>query len=77
MDRIEAAGLQVEPVLHAFVAEALDGTPVSADTFWTGLARLVAELAPENAALLARRDELQRQVNQWHAEHAARPIDAS
>ena len=76
MDRIEVANLKVAPVLHAFIAEALDGTAVAADTFWTGLARLVADLAPENAALLARRDELQRQIDHWHAEHAARPIDA-
>ncbi len=77
MDRIEVATLKVAPVLHAFIAEALEGTGVGADTFWTGLAQLVVDLAPVNAALLARRDELQRHIDHWHAEHAARPIDAA
>jgi malate synthase len=77
MNPIEVAGLQVAPVLHRFVDEALVGTGVSADTFWTGLSGIVTELAPVNAALLARRDEMQRQIDAWHNEHAAKPIDAA
>ncbi len=76
MDRIEAAGLQVAPELHAFIAEALPGTGVTEHAFWAGLAGLVTELAPRNAALLARRDELQRRIDHWHRDNAARPIDA-
>ena len=76
MDRIDAAGLKVAPVLHAFIAEALPGTGVSQDAFWTGLAAMVAELAPQNAALLARRDEMQRQIDHWHQDHPAKPINA-
>ena len=75
MERIDVAGLKVAKVLHDFIAEAVPGTGVSAEGFWTGFSALVAGLAPRNAMLLAKRDELQRQIDRWHAEHAARPID--
>jgi malate synthase len=77
MNTIEVAGLKVAPVLHGFIDEALAGTGVDADTFWTGFAGIVADLAPVNAALLAKRDEMQRQIDAWHTEHAAKPIDAA
>ncbi len=77
MDRIDVAGLKVAKVLHDFMAEAVQGTGVSADAFWTGFAALLTDLAPRNAALLARRDELQRHIDHWHGAHAAKPIDAA
>ncbi len=77
MKRLDAAGLKVAPVLHAFIDEALPGTGVTCDQFWAGLAGIVADLGPQNGALLARRAELQRQIDGWHSDHAARPIDAA
>ncbi len=63
--------LEVADVLYSFVSdEVLPGTEVSADDFWASLENIVAELGPRNAALLARRDELQEQIDQWHRDHA-------
>jgi malate synthase len=77
MDRIETHGLRVAAPLYDFVAnEALPGTGVSQDAFWSGFAALVHDLAPRNAALLARRDELQAQIDAWHASHPAPPHQA-
>ena len=76
MERIEAAGLKVASVLHAFVGEALPGTGVTADGFWSGFADMVRTLAPRNATLLARRDTLQAQIDEWHASQKTGPIDA-
>ena len=75
MDRVDVAGLQVASELHGFIAEALPGTGIEADAFWTGFAALVRDLAPRNAALLARRDELQRQIDEWHLSQSAKPHD--
>ena len=75
MTHLDAAGLKVAPVLHAFIAEALPGTGVTEAAFWTGLARIVADMAPANAALLAKRDEMQAKIDAWHGQNATRPID--
>ena len=74
--RIDACGLQVEARLHRFVeAEALPGTGVSAEAFWSALAALVRDLAPRNRELLAVREEMQRRIDAWHREHRDRPHD--
>jgi malate synthase len=58
---------EVDRTLRAFVEdEALPGTGIAAQVFWSGLEALLRELAPENAALLRRRDELQSQIDAWH-----------
>jgi len=61
------SGLSVHSLLVDFVEnEALPGLDVTADQFWTGFARMVGEHMPTNAALLARRDQLQGQIDEWH-----------
>jgi len=77
MDRIDAAGLRVATELHDFIADALPGTGVEADAFWTGFAAMVRDLAPRNAELLARRDVLQRQIDEWHLSQVGKPHDAA
>jgi malate synthase len=72
----QRATLRVHPHLAAFIEqEALPGTGIAPDTFWTGLATLVSTMAPRNRALLARRDALQSQIDAWHHTHPALPID--
>ena len=67
--RVTRADLRVAPELAAFVEnEALPGTGVDAAAFWKGLAALVRDFGPRNAALLARRDELQAAIDAWHRE---------
>ena len=61
--RIDKHGLQVATPLAAMIDnEALPGTGVGADQFWRGLSELIHTLGPKNRALLARRDELQAQI---------------
>ncbi len=74
-DRIEIAGLRIAPELHAFVAdEALPGTGVDANAFWTGFSAIVHDLAPKNRALLAKRDAIQEKMDAWYRENGA-PVD--
>ena len=75
-NRVERAGLQVDAALAAFVeGEVL--APLARDIagFWKGFAALVADFAPRNRALLARRDDLQAQIDAWHLARAGKPID--
>ena len=61
------AGLQVAEALVRFAEEkALPGTGVEASHFWQGVADILARCAPVNRALLARRDEIQTQLDNWH-----------
>ena len=61
------SGLSVHSLLVDFIEnEALAGLAVTAETFWAGFAAMVAEHAPTNAALLAKRDHLQSQIDDWH-----------
>jgi malate synthase len=68
---IHRAGLTVDAKLDAFVMnEALRGTGITPDVFWTGFSALVHDLAPHNRALLKKRDELQAQIDEWYRAHA-------
>ena len=61
------SGLSVHPLLVDFVErEALPGTDIAAEQFWSGFAAMLAEHVPTNAKLLARRDQLQGQIDDWH-----------
>lgn len=76
--RVQVAGLDVAEALHRFVTEeALPGSNLDADTFWQGVASLIDDLAPRNRDLLARREELQAQLDRWHEEHPGVPDAAA
>ena len=63
-------GLQVATVLQQFVDEqVLPGTGIAPAAFWKGFSEIVHTLAPKNAALLAERDRLQAQLDDWHRAH--------
>ena len=66
-DRVTVGNLRVARVLHDFIThEALSGTGLDPDSFWAGVDKLVTDLAPQNQDLLARRDDLQAQIDKWH-----------
>ena len=67
---VSHAGLQIAEELSHFVeTRALDGTGISADTLWQGLASILTQFVPQNRALLAKRDELQAKIDAWHRAH--------
>lgn len=75
--RINKDGLQVDPALVSFIEDqALPGTGVAAADFWGGFSALVHELGDKNRALLAKREEMQAQIDQWHLAHKGQAHDA-
>ena len=77
-DRVQVGGLDVAEVLHRFVTEeALPGSGVDPDAFWTGAEAIIHELAPRNRELLQRRAELQAQLDDWHRDHPGTPDAAA
>src|SRR5258708_39004869 len=68
--------LAIDKVLYDFVnREAIPGTGVQAGPFWSGLSALVRALAPRNAELLLRRDELQSKIDAWHRQNPGAAFD--
>ena len=74
---VTRAGIEADPQLAAFIeTEVLGPLGRDADDFWTGFANLLGSFAPRNAALLAKREELQTKIDAWHSERAGQPHDA-
>lgn len=75
-DHIEIHGLRVAPELKAFAEEqALPGTGIEADAFWSSLSALLHDLGPRNRELLAVRDEMQARIDDWCREHQGGAVD--
>ncbi|MXO61331.1 malate synthase G [Altererythrobacter salegens] len=64
---VERAALQIAAQLAAFVEdEVLPGTDIDAGLLWAGLADLLARFGPRNSELLTRREQFQRQIDDWY-----------
>ena len=64
------SGLQVSPIMVEFIeTEVLPGLNISADQFWASMASVTADLGPTNKVLLATRDSLQLQLDEWNSAH--------
>ncbi|MBU2971975.1 malate synthase G [Pseudoalteromonas sp. C2R02] len=68
--RISHSGLQIDQILYDFVNNhALPDTGISQDAFWSSFSQIIKILTPKNKALLAKRDELQKQIDAYHKEN--------
>ncbi|MCG6891305.1 MAG: malate synthase G [Gammaproteobacteria bacterium] len=65
-DRIDISGLSVDRGLIELVEDIAKGSGVEPAAFWDSLADIVAELGPQNRALLDKRDHLQTEIDAWH-----------
>ncbi len=64
---IKKNNLSVHPdLIELLDNHILPGLSVSAEQVWTGFSKLVEELTPVNKSLLAKREALQTQIDEWH-----------
>lgn len=69
---IKRAGLQVSPILIDFIeTDVLPGLGIVDSEFWQSFASVVADLTPENKALLAQRDEIQEKIDVWNRDNSS------
>ncbi len=74
--RIEVGGLKVDAGLYALVRDGiLPGLGIDADGFWESFDSIVTDLAPENLALLEKRNHLQQQIDAWHRARNGESLD--
>lgn len=73
-----ASGYQVADALYQFIEqEALPGSGITSEGFWSGLASVLDEFNPRTAEVLAKRDELQAAIDDWHKSNPGTPDLAS
>ncbi|CAM3974342.1 malate synthase G [Psychrobacter arenosus] len=71
-NRVQKGALAIDKQLYDFIEnEVLPRVDVNSDSYWTGFEKAVKELMPRNKALLAKRNDLQEQINQWHLDNPA------
>jgi len=75
---VQAGGLKVAESLWKLINDEIaPGTGVEAADFWTKFEAILTDLAPKNKALLAKRDDLQAQIDAWHTERRGQKHDAA
>ncbi len=75
-DRKERYGFKISGTLYDLVVtKVLPGTGIKADDFWMGLSDILTEFMPRNRHLLAKRDVLQRQMDEWHLNPENQPFN--
>ena len=68
--------LTIDTGLHSLVETRMTpGTGLEPEQVWAGFEDILQQMMPRNEALLARRDELQSLLDQWHRDHAAEKHD--
>jgi len=77
-DYTTRAGIEVDTALAEFLEnEVLAPLGRDAETFWSGCATLLGEFVPRNRELLAKREDLQTRIDDWHRDRAGQPHDAA
>ena len=75
-DRIKHGTLEIAPVLHDLVVNRIiPGTGVDAGKFRSELEKIATDLMPKNKALLAKRDQIQAQMDAWYQARQGKPLD--
>lgn len=78
MNPIQKYGLSIAPVLYNLVNdEILPNTNIAADDFWLSFEKIINDLSPINKQLLAKREQLQQQIDGWHKERKGQEHDSA
>lgn len=68
--RTNIANLQVAQCLYDFIEkDVIADLPIESKNFWSSFSEIIDNLMPINQQLLATRDKLQLQIDQWHQSH--------
>ena len=75
-DRIPVHGLKVASNLYHFInTHVLPDVGIDRNHFWIGFSAIVHELAPKNVALLAERERIQHEMDDWHTSNPGPIVD--
>ncbi len=75
-ERVDVSGLQVARSIYDLVKQdIIPGTDVDVDAFWQSFASIITNFGKQNRELLAKRDALQAQIDNWHQQRAGQALD--
>ena len=75
MNKFKKGNLTINSTLLDFInQEAIPGTEIAAEDFWSKFDSAVHELAPINRELLEKRDRIQKQIDEWHLARKGKEI---
>mgnify|MGYP006130398165 CR=1 FL=1 len=67
MNKIKKKNLTINSTLLDFInQEVIPGTDIEAEDFWNKFDDAVHELAPINRALIEKRENIQKEIDEWH-----------
>ncbi len=73
-ERVKHGNLQVSHELDSFLKnEVLPGIDVEEDSFWSAFEKILQEFGGRNRALLDKRKEIQKQIDEWHISRKGQP----
>ena len=73
-ERVKHGNLQVSHELDSFLKnEVLPGIDVEVDSFWSAFEKILQEFSGRNKALLDKRKEIQKQIDEWHISRKGEP----
>jgi len=74
---IKLGGLAIARPLFELVKNDISpSTGVDNEKFWSSFEEIVRDFQPKNSELLARRDQLQKKIDEWHQKHCDEKHDA-
>lgn len=66
-ERIQRGKLAIDKILFDFIEnEALPVAGIDSDSYWKNFEQITADLTPKNEALLQKRLDLQKKIDEWH-----------
>ena len=72
-NRVQKGILAIDSELYNFIEnDVLPRVGVDSQAYWSNFEKIVKQFTPRNKELLAKRDELQAKIDQWHLDNPAK-----
>ena len=76
MNKTKIGNLTISSTLLDFInQEVIPGTGIATDDFWKKFDSAVHELALVNKVLIEKRENIQKQIDEWHLTNKGKPIN--
>ena len=76
MSKINKNDLKISSTLYNFINnEAIPGTGVNPESFWSNFSKVVHELTPINKKLIKKREIFQKKIDDWHISNKGKDLN--